>query len=208
MSHCQPDLVGRRRLQRCCRVGETGAGKSTLASLVPRLRDPSTGRVTLDGIDLRDLALADVAAIVGVVSQETYLLHGSVRDNLLSARPDASSAEIEAAATAAQIHDLITGLPDGYDTIVGSRGHRISGGERQRTTIIIAHRMSTIRDADQIVVLDRGRVAETCTHTSFLQRSARYAALAANAERPRLSLRWPPAPRGEGSTEPHVVQAT
>jgi ATP-binding cassette subfamily B protein len=230
-------------------VGETGAGKSTLASLVPRLRDPSTGRVTLDGIDLRDLALADLAAIVGVVSQETYLLHGSVRDNLRSARPQASVAEIEAAATAAQIHDLITGLPDGYDTIVGSRGHRFSGGERQRiaiartllrnprllvldeatsaldteteravqqafdvlargrTTIIIAHRMSTIRDADQIVVLDRGRVAETGTHASLLQRSGRYAALAAGAERPRLPPRWPPAPRGEGSAEPQVVQA-
>jgi ATP-binding cassette subfamily B protein len=202
-------------------VGETGAGKSTLASLVPRLCDPTSGRVTLDGIDLRDLALADLAATVGVVSQETYLLHGTVRDNLRSARPTATDAEMEAAATAAQIHDLITGLPDGYDTMVGSRGYRFSGGERQRiaiartllrnprvlvldeatsaldteteravqqafdvlargrTTITIAHRLSTVRNADQIVVLDRGRVAEAGTHASLVGRNGRYAGLVA-----------------------------
>ncbi|MFI6387127.1 ABC transporter ATP-binding protein [Nonomuraea sp. NPDC050540] len=199
-------------------VGETGAGKSTLASLVPRLRDPTGGRVTLDGIDLRDLTLADLAATVGMVSQETYLLHGSVRDNLRSARPSATDAEIEAAATAAQIHDLITGLPDGYDTVVGSRGHRFSGGERQRiaiartllrdprvlvldeatsaldtateravqeafdlltrgrTTITVAHRLSTVRNADQIVVLDHGRVVETGTHAGLLGHNGRYTA--------------------------------
>jgi ATP-binding cassette, subfamily B, bacterial len=199
-------------------VGETGAGKSTLASLVPRLRDPTGGRVTLDGIDLRDLTLADLAATVGVVSQETYLLHGTVRDNLRYARPSATDAEIEAAAAAAQIHDLIIGLPDGYDTVTGSRGHRFSGGERQRiaiartllrdprvlvldeatsaldteteravqrafdllardrTTIIIAHRLSTVRSADQIVVLDHGRVVETGTHADLLGYNGRYAA--------------------------------
>ena len=116
-------------------VGETGSGKSTLANLVARLHDPTSGRITIDGVDLRDLRLADLAAVVGVVSQETYLLHTTVRENLRYAKPDATDAEIEAAARAAQVHDLIAGLPDGYDTIVGSRGHRFSGGEKQRLAI-------------------------------------------------------------------------
>lgn len=202
-------------------VGETGSGKSTLAGLVSRLHDPTAGRVTIDGVDLRDLRLADLAAIVGVVSQETYLLHTTVRENLRYARPDATDAEIEDAARAAQIHDLIAGLPDGYDTTVGSRGHRFSGGEKQRlaiartllrdprilvldeatsaldteteravqrafdvlaegrTTITIAHRLSTVRDADQIAVLDHGRIVEAGTHDSLLDRNGRYATLAA-----------------------------
>ncbi|MFG1866647.1 ABC transporter ATP-binding protein [Micromonospora arborensis] len=202
-------------------VGETGSGKSTLAGLVSRLHDPTGGRVTIDGVDLRDLRLADLAAIVGVVSQETYLLHTTVRENLRYARPGATDAEIESAARAAQIHDLIAGLPDGYDTMVGSRGHRFSGGEKQRlaiartllrdprilvldeatsaldteteravqrafdvlaegrTTITIAHRLSTVRDADQIAVLDHGRIVEAGTHDSLLNRNGRYATLAA-----------------------------
>ncbi|MGA4728010.1 ABC transporter ATP-binding protein [Micromonospora taraxaci] len=202
-------------------VGETGSGKSTLAGLVSRLHDPTAGRITVDGVDLRDLRLADLAAIVGVVSQETYLLHTTVRENLRYARPDATDAEIEDAARAAQIHDLIAGLPDGYDTMVGSRGHRFSGGEKQRlaiartllrdprilvldeatsaldteteravqrafdvlaegrTTITIAHRLSTVRDADQIAVLDHGRIVEAGTHDSLLDRNGRYATLAA-----------------------------
>ncbi|MFK4244228.1 ABC transporter ATP-binding protein [Micromonospora chokoriensis] len=202
-------------------VGETGSGKSTLAGLVSRLHDPTAGRITVDGVDLRDLRLADLAAIVGVVSQETYLLHTTVRENLRYARPDATDAEIEDAARAAQIHDLIAGLPDGYETMVGSRGHRFSGGEKQRlaiartllrdprilvldeatsaldteteravqrafdvlaegrTTITIAHRLSTVRDADQIAVLDHGRIVEAGTHDSLLDRNGRYATLAA-----------------------------
>ncbi|MFF0152835.1 ABC transporter ATP-binding protein [Micromonospora sp. NPDC005203] len=201
-------------------VGETGSGKSTLAGLVSRLHDPTAGRVTVDGVDLRDLRLADLAAIVGVVSQETYLLHTTVRENLRYARPAATDTEIEDAARAAQIHDLIAGLPDGYDTMVGSRGHRFSGGEKQRlaiartllrdprilvldeatsaldteteravqrafdvlaegrTTITIAHRLSTVRDADQIAVLDHGRIVEAGTHDSLLDRNGRYATLA------------------------------
>jgi ATP-binding cassette subfamily B protein len=202
-------------------VGETGSGKSTLAALISRLHDPAAGRITIDGIDLRDLRLADLAAVVGVVSQETYLLHTTVRENLRYARPDATDAEIEDAARSAQIHDLIAGLPDGYDTVVGSRGHRFSGGEKQRlaiartllrdprilvldeatsaldteteravqrafdvlaegrTTITIAHRLSTVRDADQIAVVDHGRIVESGTHDSLLDRNGRYATLAA-----------------------------
>jgi ATP-binding cassette subfamily B protein len=202
-------------------VGETGSGKTTLGSLVARLYDPTAGAVRIDGIDLRDLRLADLAAIVGVVSQETYLLHTTVRENLRYAKPDATDAEIEQAAKAAQIHDLIADLPDGYDTMVGSRGHRFSGGEKQRiaiartllrdprvlvldeatsaldteteravqqafdalargrTTITIAHRLSTVRDADQIVVLDHGRILESGTHATLLADQGRYATLAA-----------------------------
>jgi ATP-binding cassette subfamily B protein len=202
-------------------VGETGSGKTTLASLVARLYDPGSGSVSIDGIDLRDMRLADLAAIVGVVSQETYLLHTTVRENLRYARPAATDAEIEDAARAAQIHELIAGLPDGYDTMVGSRGHRFSGGEKQRiaiartllrdprvlvldeatsaldteteravqqafdalargrTTITIAHRLSTVRDAGQIVVLDHGRIVETGSHASLIAGNGRYAALAA-----------------------------
>jgi ATP-binding cassette, subfamily B, bacterial len=202
-------------------VGETGSGKTTLASLAARLYDPSSGSVRIDGIDIRDIRLADLATIVGVVSQETYLLHTTVRENLRYARPGATDAEIEDAARAAQIHDLIAGLPDGYDTMVGSRGHRFSGGEKQRiaiartllrdprvlvldeatsaldteteravqqafdnlargrTTITIAHRLSTVRGADQIVVLDHGRVVEAGTHASLLSEDGRYATLAA-----------------------------
>jgi ATP-binding cassette, subfamily B, bacterial len=201
-------------------VGETGSGKSTLAALIARLYDPSGGRVTIDGIDVRELRLADLSDIVGVVSQETYLLHTTVRENLRYAKPDATDAEIEAAARAAQVHELISGLPEGYDTVVGSRGHRFSGGEKQRiaiartllrnprvlvldeatsaldteteravqrafdvlaqgrTTITIAHRLSTVRDADQIVVIDQGRVVESGTHASLLDEDGRYAALA------------------------------
>src|SRR3954454_5701037 len=116
-------------------VGETGSGKTTLASLVARLADPTTGRVTVDGVDLRDLSLDTLARIVGVVSQETYLLHTTVRENLRHARPGATDEEIEAAARRAQVHDVISALPAGYDTVVGARGHRFSGGEKQRLAI-------------------------------------------------------------------------
>ncbi|MCP9993626.1 ABC transporter ATP-binding protein/permease [Streptomyces albogriseolus] len=200
-------------------VGPTGAGKSTLGHLVPRLYDVTGGRVTLDGVDVRDLDFDTLARAVGVVSQETYLFHASVADNLRFAKPDATDEELHAAAKAAQIHDHIAALPDGYDTVVGERGHRFSGGEKQRlaiartilrdppvlvldeatsaldtrteaavqaaidalsadrTTLTIAHRLSTVRGADQIVVLDSGRVAERGTHEELLEREGRYAAL-------------------------------
>lgn len=202
-------------------VGETGSGKTTLAGLVSRLHDPTAGRVTIDGIDLRDMAAADLTRIVGVVGQDTYLLHATVRENLRHARPDATDAEIEAAARAAQVHDLIVSLPEGYDTVVGSRGHRFSGGEKQRiaiartllrdpkvlvldeatsaldtrteravqaafdalahgrTTITIAHRLTTVRDADRIAVVDHGRIVESGSHDELLADAGRYAALAA-----------------------------
>jgi ATP-binding cassette subfamily B protein len=200
-------------------VGETGSGKTTLAGLVARLQDPTGGRVLLDGVDLRDVRLADLADAIGVVSQDTYLLHASVRDNLRHARPDATDAEIADACRTARIHNVLAALPDGYDTVVGARGHRFSGGEQQRlaiartllrdpavlvldeatsaldneteravqaaldaaargrTTITIAHRLSTVRDADQIAVLDHGRVVELGSHDELVALGGRYAAL-------------------------------
>jgi ATP-binding cassette subfamily B protein len=202
-------------------VGETGAGKTTLGYLAARLYEPQRGRITIDGVDIRRASLASLAATVGVVSQETYLFHASVRDNLRFARPDATDAELEDAARTARIHDLIASLPDGYETVVGERGYRFSGGEKQRmaiartilrnppilvldeatssldtqteaavqtelerlsegrTTITIAHRLSTVRDADQILVLDGGAIAERGTHEELLERGGPYAALVA-----------------------------
>lgn len=197
-------------------VGPSGAGKTTITYLLPRLYDPTEGRICIDGYDLRDVALASLSQHIGMVTQETYLFHDTIRMNLLYARPDATDEQIEAACRAANIHDFIMELPDGYDTVAGERGYRLSGGEKQRiaiarvllkdprilvldeatshldsqselliqaaleeamkdrTSIVIAHRLSTVLAADTILVMDRGRIVESGTHEELLQRGGRY----------------------------------
>lgn len=205
--------------QRVALVGPSGAGKTTVTTLLPRFYDPAEGRVTYGGIDLRDLRLESLRARIGVVTQETFLFHATIRENLLYARPDATDAQIEAAARAANIHDFVVGLPDGYATVVGERALRLSGGERQRlaiarallkdpevlvldeatsnldatseylvrqafetllrgrTSLIVAHRLSTILTCDRILVLEKGRLVESGTHDALLARGGLYATL-------------------------------
>ncbi len=200
-------------------VGPSGAGKTTLSSLIPRLYDVTSGAVRIDGRDVRDLTLESVTTAVGVVSQDPHLFHDTVGANLRYARPEATEEEIVAACRAARIHDVIAALPDGYDTVVGERGYRLSGGEKQRlslarlllkgpaivvldeatshldsenealiqqalgvalagrTAIVIAHRLSTIAAADQILVLNEGRIVERGRHADLLRAGGLYAEL-------------------------------
>ena len=202
-------------------VGPSGAGKTTILYLAPRLYEPTAGTVLFAGADLRSLAQASVIDRIGIVSQETYLFHATIRDNLRYARPDATDAEIEAACIAANIHHVIAGFEDGYDTVVGERGYRLSGGEKQRiaiarvllkdppvllldeatsaldtvservvqeaideaargrTTLSIAHRLSTVIAADVIHVVEAGRIVESGTHAELLAAGGLYAELAA-----------------------------
>jgi ATP-binding cassette subfamily B protein len=206
-------------------VGETGAGKTTLAYLVARLYDAERGAMLLDGVDVRQLSARTLSSAIGLVSQDTFLFHDTVAANLRFAAPDATDAELVEAAKAARIHHLLSRLPDGYDTLVGAGGHRFSGGERQRlaiarmllrdprvlvldeatsaldneterlvqaafdevargrTTIAIAHRLSTVRHADEIVVLDAGQVVERGRHEDLLHADGRYALLAGRLDR-------------------------
>jgi ATP-binding cassette subfamily B protein len=200
-------------------VGASGAGKTTLLKLLLRFYDPTHGHITLDGIDLRDLDPRALRATIAIVLQETLLLDGTIADNIRAGRPDATGDQLIAAAVAADAHDFITALPDGYDTRVGQRGRLLSGGQRQRiaiaramirdapillldepttsldadaahrvltplrrlitgrTTIIISHNLLTVTDADQIIYLDNGRIAETGTHTQLLASNNHYANL-------------------------------
>jgi ATP-binding cassette, subfamily B, bacterial len=200
-------------------VGATGAGKSTVIKLLLRLYDVTGGQITLDGHDLRDLKLADLRGAVGLVSQDVFLFHGTVKENILYGRPDATDADVIEAAKIAEAHEFITRLPQGYDTVVGERGQKLSGGQRQRvsiaravlknppilvldeatssvdneteaaiqrsmeriavgrTTIVIAHRLSTVRNADQIFVLDQGQLCEAGTHDDLTQTDGIYATL-------------------------------
>ena len=200
-------------------VGPSGAGKTTITHLVPRLYDPVCGAVRIGGLDVRDLTLESLRSVVGVVPQDAHLFHDTIRANLLYARPGATEAELVEVCRAAQIWDLISVLPDGLDTIVGDRGYRLSGGEKQRvalarlllkapsivvleeatahldsesefavqqalsvalqgrTSLVIAHRLSTVREADQILVIEAGQVAETGTHEELLEAGGLYADL-------------------------------
>ena len=200
-------------------VGPSGAGKTTLTNLVPRLFDPTSGAVRVGGLDLREASLASVRDRIGVVTQEAHMFHDTVRANLLYARPDATDDDLESALRAAHVWSLVERLPLGLDTVVGDRGHRLSGGEKQRlaiarlllkapdvvildeatahldseseaavqaalanalvgrTSFVIAHRLSTVRDADVIVVLEAGRVVQTGTHRELLATGGLYAQL-------------------------------
>jgi len=212
-------------------VGPSGAGKTTITHLVPRLYDPVRGAVRIGGLDVRDLTLESVRSVVGVVPQDAYLFHDTIRANLAYARPSATEPELIEACEAARIWELVSSLPDGLDTIAGDRGYRFSGGEKQRlalarlllkapsvvvldeatahldseseaaiqralatalagrTSLVIAHRLSTVRAADQILVVDGGQIVERGTHDGLLAAGGVYAGLYRTQFAPQAALR-------------------
>jgi subfamily B ATP-binding cassette protein MsbA len=225
-------------------VGPSGAGKSTLVDLIARFHDPAAGRITVDGVDVREFGIASLRACLGVVSQETVLFHDTVRENIAYGMPDRTPADVERAARAAYAHEFVSALPRGYDTVVGERGTRLSGGQRQRlaiarailrdppilildeatsaldteaerlvqaaierllagrTVFVIAHRLSTVQRADQIVVLDQGRIVERGSHATLLARGGLYRRL--------HDLQFADAPPGvatEGAGAPRTDEA-
>ena len=211
-------------------VGPSGAGKTTIGQLVPRLYDPQEGTVRIGGVDVRDATFASVTSIVGMVTQDAHLFHDTIRANLLYAKPDATKAQLESALEAAQILSFVKTLPEGLDTVVGDRGYRLSGGEKQRiaiarlllkspdvvvldeatahldseseralqealnvalggrTSLVIAHRLSTVRDADQILVIDEGRIVERGRHEELLEAGGLYSELYNTQFRPQDML--------------------
>ena len=200
-------------------VGATGAGKSTVIRLLLRFHDPRGGQVLIDGKDIKKMTYTSLRGCMGYVSQDVFLFHGTVRENIAYGRPESTNSEIEEAARSAEAHDFILQLPEGYDTVVGERGQKLSGGQRQRlslarailrnpailvldeatssvdneteaaiqrslaqvtkgrTSIVIAHRLSTVRDADRIWVLEAGQVTESGTHKELVLNNGLYSAL-------------------------------
>jgi ATP-binding cassette subfamily B protein len=200
-------------------VGPSGAGKTTISQLLPRLYDVQSGAIRINGLDVREATMESISSTIGVVTQDAHLFHDTIRGNLLYAKPDATGVEIDSALAGAQIATMIDGLPDGIDTVVGDRGYRLSGGEKQRiaiarillkapevvvldeatahldseseaavqkalatalegrTSLVIAHRLSTVREADIILVLDHGRIVERGQHDQLLAAHGQYAEL-------------------------------
>jgi ATP-binding cassette subfamily B protein len=200
-------------------VGSSGAGKTTISALLPRLYDVTSGSISINGDDIRDLTIESLRNSIGIVTQDAHMFHDSIAENLRYAKADANEMEMESACRAAQIWDLISSLPNGFDTVVGERGHRLSGGEKQRlaiarlllkaprivvldeatahldsenealvqqalssalkerTSIVIAHRLSTVRSADQILVLDEGLIKERGRHDELIALNGIYADL-------------------------------
>jgi ATP-binding cassette, subfamily B, bacterial len=232
-------------------VGPSGAGKTTITYLLPRLYDPTQGTIRMDGHDLRDLSLDSLRSGMGMVTQETFLFHSTITENLLYSQPEATKDEIVRACKAAQLHDFISELPEGYDTVVGERGYRLSGGEKQRlaiarvilknprvlildeatshldsisesliraaleplfrerTSVVIAHRLSTVLHADVILVMDQGKLVERGTHQNLLADGGLYARIYEEQFRPQEDDSFPSdGPQSSADASPELRPAS